>query len=371
LETVGIKRFYWLDILRGVAALSVVLWHWQHFFYTESLDVMMYKILDKSHYPLYKLLRPFYGQGWRAVELFFTLSGFIFFWIYSERILENKVKFSNYMVLRVSRLYPLHLLTLSAVVILQLFFHHHSGQYFIYSNFNLLTFFANLTLTYNWFSSGFSFNGPSWSLSVEMLLYILFFLFFKLKLRQWWYLILMAFAGFMLKGNSIFDSVGVGILSFFVGGITYNIYKWQVQSWNKKQRIVFSILVMPAALVAAVAYRYIVKGDLPPLFFELCMFPLIILTIALLETTLGEGFGKKMASIGDISYSSYLWHFPLQLAFVLTTDVLGISRSIYYSPYILLLFYIILIIISKLSYSKFEKPAQIYLRNKLGGYKKA
>lgn len=26
------KRIYTLDVLRGFAALSVVLWHWQHFF---------------------------------------------------------------------------------------------------------------------------------------------------------------------------------------------------------------------------------------------------------------------------------------------------------------------------------------------------
>jgi peptidoglycan/LPS O-acetylase OafA/YrhL len=29
-------RFYSLDVLRGLAALAVVLYHWQHFFYTGS-----------------------------------------------------------------------------------------------------------------------------------------------------------------------------------------------------------------------------------------------------------------------------------------------------------------------------------------------
>ena len=27
------ERLYSLDVLRGIAALAVVFWHWQHFFY--------------------------------------------------------------------------------------------------------------------------------------------------------------------------------------------------------------------------------------------------------------------------------------------------------------------------------------------------
>ncbi|MDF7795325.1 hypothetical protein [Pseudomonas syringae] len=32
----GNARLYTLDVLRGVAALSVVFWHWQHFFYVDN-----------------------------------------------------------------------------------------------------------------------------------------------------------------------------------------------------------------------------------------------------------------------------------------------------------------------------------------------
>ena len=31
------KRFHSLDVVRGIAALSVVLWHWQHFFYDGTI----------------------------------------------------------------------------------------------------------------------------------------------------------------------------------------------------------------------------------------------------------------------------------------------------------------------------------------------
>lgn len=141
-------RLFWLDIIRGIAALSVVLWHWQHFFYDGTLAHISMVGVDKTHYPLYTVLWPFYEQGSRAVELFFTLSGFIFFWLYSQRIANRKVSFKSYMVLRLSRLYPLHLLTLFLVIIGQVYIHHLRGQYFVYDDYSLRAFLANVTLTH-------------------------------------------------------------------------------------------------------------------------------------------------------------------------------------------------------------------------------
>ena len=66
------QRFYLLDILRGLASLTVVVWHYQHFFFiapeTLPLD------FDRSQQPFYWILFPFYEQGLRAVQLFFALS---------------------------------------------------------------------------------------------------------------------------------------------------------------------------------------------------------------------------------------------------------------------------------------------------------
>jgi peptidoglycan/LPS O-acetylase OafA/YrhL len=64
------------------------------------------------------------------------------------------------------------------------------------------------------------------------------------------------------------------------------------------------------------------------------MFPLTILSLALLETrrgTLGRGFSV----IGDISYSMYLLHFPLQLLMALLVIELRVDKSIYSSTLVL------------------------------------
>src|SRR5882724_7118049 len=103
-EPVHMKRLYALDTLRGFAALSVVLWHWQHFF---AISGTWQQGWQKSSEPFYQFLRPFYAEGWAAVDLFFALSGFIFFWLYAEAIREARISAFRFAWLRFSRLYPL------------------------------------------------------------------------------------------------------------------------------------------------------------------------------------------------------------------------------------------------------------------------
>ena len=112
------KHLYSLDVLRGIAALAVVFWHWKHFLiYGAGLDLefINFPELDYDRQPLFPLFEPFYSQGIRAVDLFFCISGFVFYWLYSNRVRENEVDLRQFSVLRFSRLYPLHFVTLITV----------------------------------------------------------------------------------------------------------------------------------------------------------------------------------------------------------------------------------------------------------------
>jgi peptidoglycan/LPS O-acetylase OafA/YrhL len=106
-----LKHFYSLDNLRGAAALLVVVYHWGHFFYDAPNPFHP----APSLLPLYWLLWPVYQQGLMAVDLFFCLSGFIFFWLYAQKIQKQQMGFGRFLILRFSRLYPLHFATLLAV----------------------------------------------------------------------------------------------------------------------------------------------------------------------------------------------------------------------------------------------------------------
>ncbi len=55
------KHLYSLDVLRGIAALAVVFWHWKHFLvYGTGLDLefINFPELDYDRQPLFPLLSP-------------------------------------------------------------------------------------------------------------------------------------------------------------------------------------------------------------------------------------------------------------------------------------------------------------------------
>ena len=64
-----------LELIRFICAVAVVIWHYQHFFYVADHPANL--VGDKQ--PFYFLLRPFYVLGWMGVDIFWCISGYIFF----------------------------------------------------------------------------------------------------------------------------------------------------------------------------------------------------------------------------------------------------------------------------------------------------
>jgi peptidoglycan/LPS O-acetylase OafA/YrhL len=138
------------------------------------------------------ILKPLYLEGWRAVDLFFCLSGFIFYWLYSKKIVSGATSFNEFFVLRFSRLYPLHFVTLMVAAAGQFLMLGCFGSFFVYPNNDLYHFLLQLVFASNWgFEQGNSFNGPVWSVSVEVFLYALFFVVCALRRNRWWQLVLL------------------------------------------------------------------------------------------------------------------------------------------------------------------------------------
>lgn len=78
-------RFHLLDFLRGIAAISVVIYHF-------SLKVGMYGIM---------------GHAYLAVDFFLVLSGFVIETSYSNRIKFGEMNFHQFSLARLIRLLPL------------------------------------------------------------------------------------------------------------------------------------------------------------------------------------------------------------------------------------------------------------------------
>ena len=93
-------------------------------------------------------------------------------------------------------------------------------------------------------------------------------------------------------------------------------------------------------------------------------FPATIRSLALLATKRGT-LGKRLPFIGNLSYSSYLLHFPLQLVIATVVTAMAIDPQIFYSLWVMVAFYIALIAISLGRYRYFEMPMQRWMRNRV------
>ncbi|TPV97788.1 MAG: hypothetical protein USCAAHI_02776 [Beijerinckiaceae bacterium] len=81
--------FAWVDFLRWFAALSVLIWHYQHFYYTSPGKSTL---SDPSTQPFFKLFHVFYTYGFNAVQLFWIISGFVFANIYMSTTVHVHIR---------------------------------------------------------------------------------------------------------------------------------------------------------------------------------------------------------------------------------------------------------------------------------------
>ena len=105
------------------------------------------------------------------MELFWTISGFVFAAVYAGSHATTR----EFLSARFARLYPLHALTLAAICVLELISIRMTGDTKCYANFDLYHFTLNIFFASAWgLERGFSFNGPVWSVSIEITVYALF-----------------------------------------------------------------------------------------------------------------------------------------------------------------------------------------------------
>ena len=219
----SLKHLYTLDILRGLASLSIVLWHYQNFFFVAPGELASNFV--RSSLPMYFLFWPFYERGPLAVALFFVLSGFVFYFVYCDSVRAKRMSAYEFVVLRLSRLYPLYFVTLIFVAVMQIAAHHATGKFIIYPYNDLYHFVLNLFFASSWgLERGWSFNSPTWSVSVEVVLYAGFFVVASVAGRSLVSALTTALAGalaglfFASQEHGSLAVIGQGFSCFFAGG---------------------------------------------------------------------------------------------------------------------------------------------------------
>ena len=171
------SRLGWLDVLRGIAALAVVFDH-TSYYVLQHVRSIIYQWFDAGNY---------------GVFVFFLISGYIV-----PASLERKGSVRTFWVSRLFRLYPLYLL---AVGIAVAFYFTHVGTARGEAAHPWGAFLSQLLMMSN-VLSGQNLPNVVWSLSYEMVFYLLLTALFVARIhkRSSWYALGFAAAAVVLGG---------------------------------------------------------------------------------------------------------------------------------------------------------------------------
>jgi peptidoglycan/LPS O-acetylase OafA/YrhL len=343
-----------LEALRFLTAFAILVFHYRHFSFIANESVG----LVRERLPLYDLLKPFYDSGAFGVWVFWCISGFIFFWKYRDAIASRSIGGWKFFTFRFSRLYPLHFVTLLAAALLQAFYFNLHGYFFVYQNNGLLPFLKQLFMASEWvIVQGYSFNGPIWSVSVEVLVYLFFFLFLLVS-RLW--LLNAIFAAWL--GVALFNTNGqisLCLAFFYIGGLAA-ITRRAVAASRFRRSV--EVAAWLAVTVAGPVVVFLLRDQLDtfaiPLFLSYT--PILLFCLSR-EIAVPRLLQSIVEAAGNMTYSSYLLHFPLQLVIVLCFAVAGRPIPIY-SGALFALYLLTTLLLSYFTFRYFEAPAQRFIR---------
>lgn len=151
--------------IRFFAALGVVLFHYGSMALAASPE----------------WVRSIARHGDQGVELFFILSGFVLSYNYAD---SRKLNQFDFWIARFARLYPVYLLAFLLAAPSYLFYRYTADDPLVATVKSSLSALIALTMTQGWTPvTVFTWNGPAWAMSAEVVFYLLFPLIIRSILR--------------------------------------------------------------------------------------------------------------------------------------------------------------------------------------------
>lgn len=304
---VRIPRFAVLDSFRGLAATAVALYHFKVDSHAHLLDLV--------------------ANGYLFVDFFFVLSGFVIFAVYGERLMRGEGVL-QFVLLRLGRVYPLHLAFLLLWVVWLALVLRDAASFPGHGIASVLT---NLTLTHGLgVHSALSWNYPSWSVSTEFFTYVIFAACALVFRRYVWAPALIALAAgpiVLSHADLVYEKMHVhygfvrclagfsaGILCFYVYARLSRSIRWTEigsRSWS---------VIEAVALAAGVFFVSEAPDEL-----QVCT-PFVASAVLLVFSREGGVFSRILSwrpflFLGLISYSIYMTHALTQRVMVYLAGV--------------------------------------------------
>ena len=289
------SKILYLESLRGIAALTVVL----HHFRVNS------PITDNN----------IVSNAWLMVDFFFALSGFVIALNYQDQIKSTR-ELVIFQAKRFLRLYPLHIVMLLVFVCIELA-KYLAARYMgviadnpAFSANDLKSFLQAITLTQSIFSNDSTWNGPSWSISAEFYAYIIFGLtVLACRSRSAVYMVVVVLlsllgAGYVYRSGFTLE-IPRCIFSFFLGVLLFNYARVSRLSVSTRAVSVLALGVVVALSVKEWSAFEATTMIFPPLFGLMILGLVLSPEGGYLKTFLES---RYVVYLGTISYGIYMIH---------------------------------------------------------------
>ena len=359
-----------------------------------------------SHFYPMALIR----NDYLLLDFFFVLSGFVISANYQSRLLAG-FGIGRFILLRVGRLYPLHLFMLLCFVMFELskvaashLGVQHDHPAFSAPGMDLLSLLSNVLLLHGLgFHDHLTWNAPSWSISTEFYTYVLFAMAVVcLRRKIWGGLLLIAILGpiflFLFSPSYMDATYHWGflrcVLGFAVGVMTFGFFQQFTKPDSRTLMLWIQVRsgwlphAMEFLLVAAVLVWMTVWGAGPwsiaaPFVFA----PVVLLFADQAGFVSGLLQRRWPLFLGAISYSIYMTHaFLLAIVetflrlleratgshfFTLAVNTDGseavrfLGTTLWFGDLAYLIVLVLVVAVSTMTYRFVERPARDWCRRKL------
>ncbi len=324
------------------------------------------------------------------VDIFFMLTGFLLFYVYRTKFSEEITykSYTKFFLIRLARIYPVHLLTL---VIIGIFYLFGIWQSIGDSSVERVTrggnWFLNLTLLNAWGISeqNVSWNGPAWSISAEFFNYILFPVVailivnikrFKVQIVSvLGVLLVYEYLQFTViqdlntyKGTPALFRAFVGMV---LGMLLAQIYiSKKLENWPWDSIALAMIFALTVSMVLLTMHLYDVKERPPTYLFFYMPLPILVMAIASSKHYMKSFFSLPfLVYLGNLSFCIYMLHQPVTRLFYYAFNEYYEKMVAEQNNWIiganLCVVLLTIILISAVVYRYIEVPLRTWLKNKI------